>query len=249
VRWLLLALGVLGQGSGFPPFDVSALAVAPPMRVAALDMKTLKGEPRRLSWSPEGTALYLQTVDGLGPSAQARHYLIAIGGGEARTLEEEPDWAIEYWAYKVGESAPGFPDLKIDVRVDQQRTRVVPFAGAFVSGGGPSGTEAASTLMLARLTLSLLDVEIGQWMNDEPKSGSTFGWGPSGSGALVFVDKSGRVTLLDKERRQRPIASPRGALLPAWSGDGGYIAFLQKSSRTRYELLSIALARPDRALH
>jgi hypothetical protein len=49
VRWLFLAVGLFGQGAGFPHLDVSALAVAPPLRVTELGMKRLKGEPRRLS--------------------------------------------------------------------------------------------------------------------------------------------------------------------------------------------------------
>lgn len=247
MRWLLLVLGLLGQSAGSPPFDVSSFAIAPPLRVAALDMKKLRGEPRRLSWSQDGLSIYLQTVDGLGPHPDVRHYLISTSGGDWRAVGEEPSWAVEYWANKVAESAPGYPDLKIDVHVDRTRTRVAPFAGGFVSGG-PTGTETASTLTLARLTLTLLDVEIGQWMNDEPKSGATFGWGPRGSAALVFVDKTGRLTLIDKERRRRVVAASRHVSLPAWSGDGGYITYLERTSRTRYDLVSVALAHLNQTL-
>ena len=246
MTWLLL-LALLGQGAGFAPLDVSALAVAPPMRLSTIDMKALKGEPRRLAWSGDGLVLYLQTVDGRGQAATLRHYGVDVTGGQLRSLRQEPAWAGDYWAQKVNDTAPGFPTLRIDVALDQQKTRVAPFVGGFVNGGAPSGTEAASTISQQRVTLRVLGVEIGQWMTDEEKSGATFGWGPIGSGALAFVDRAGHVALLDKERRQRIVGS-HDASHPAWSPDGGYVAFLQRASRTRYELVLVALARTDTTL-
>jgi len=80
-------------------------------------------------------------------------------------------------------------------------------------------------------------------MTDEPKSGVTFGWGPSGSGALAFVDKQGRLTLVDKEKRQRSVLRTSNVMLPAWSTDGNYVAFLEKQGRSNYRLTSVALVR------
>jgi dipeptidyl aminopeptidase/acylaminoacyl peptidase len=247
MRWLALAVA-LTQGAGFAPFDVASLAMAPPTAVADLQRRTLGGEPSRLAWSPDGTSLYIQTRDGIGDRARLRHFRVRLGVPGLVALDEEPDWAAEYWHGKVVESAPGMPWLKIDVAVDRQRTRIAPLAGGFASGGSATGSEVASTLTLAVVTLSFLGVEIGQWTSDEQKSGLTFGWGPPGSGALAFADRQGRLTLLDKERRLRLVPRTRGVLLPAWSPDGNYVAFLEKQGRSTYRLASVALLRADMPL-
>jgi hypothetical protein len=244
VRWLAVAFAVL-QGSGFAPLDVDSLNIAPPTPIVELRGNVLHGEPSRLAWAPDGSTLYLQTRDGVGTAARIRHFSLRLGRDGLATLDQEPDWAADYWHNKVTEAAPGMPWLKIDVSLDRQRTRVAPLAGGFASAGAASGSEAASSFTLAYVTLSYLGVEVGRWMTDEPKSGVTFGWGPSGSGALTFVDKQGRLTLLDKEKRQQSVLRSSHVLLPAWSPDGNYIAFLEKHGRSTYQLSSVALVRGD----
>ena len=70
LQWLLLT-SVLsispGQTPG-APVDVATLKIGAPPTVAELDLGTLKGELRQLGWSPDGAELYVQTVDGNGPS-------------------------------------------------------------------------------------------------------------------------------------------------------------------------------------
>jgi hypothetical protein len=247
MRSLVAALALLTQGAGFAPFDVGTLAVAPPTPVAELSRKILRGEPSRLAWSADGSTLYLQARDGIGAAAHRRHFELRLADQQLRPIDEEPDWAAEYWHNKVTELAPGMPWLKIDVSLDKTRTRVAPFAGGFASAGSPSGSDAATSFTVAYVTLSYLGVDIGRWMTDEPKSGVTFGWGPSGSGAIAFVDKEGRLSLVDKERRVRLVPRTEGVLLPAWSPDGNYLAFLQKHGR-KYIVSSVALLRVDTAL-
>jgi hypothetical protein len=120
---------------------------------------------------------------------------------------------------------------------------VAPFTGAFAGVGTATGTQAATTVTLASVTLSYVGVEIGHWMTDEAMSGVTFGWGPAGSGALVCVDRGGRLNLLDKESRTMPVPQTGDVLLPAWSPDGNYIAFIEKQGRARYVVRSVALVR------
>lgn len=250
VKWLAVAIALLQglQGSGYAPFDVEAVTAAPPTSVVALGGKTLHGEPSRLAWAPDGSTLYIQTRDGVGPAARARHLQLRLGRDGVSTLDQEPEWAADYWHNKVLEAAPGMPWLKIDVSLDKQRNRVAPFAGGFASAGAATGSEAASSYTLAYITLQFLGVEIGRWMTDEPKSGVTFGWGPAGSGAMAFVDKQGRLTLIDKEKRQRVVPRTSNVQLPAWSPDGSYVAYLEKHGRSNYELMSVALVRTDMPL-
>jgi len=247
VRWTAIALLSL-QGTGFAPFDVDALSLAPPTPIVELHGNVLHGEPSRLAWAPDGSTVYLQTRDGVGQAARYHHFQVRLGRDAVATIDREPDWAADYWHNKVTEAAPGMPWVKIDVSLDRQRTRVAPLAGGFASAGAASGSDAASSFTLAYVTLQYLGVEIGHWMTDEPKSGVTFGWGPPGSGALTFVDKQGHLALLDKEKRQRSVARTSNVLLPAWSPDGSYVAFLEKRGRSHYQLTSVALVRADSPL-
>ena len=244
MRWLSVVVALV-QGSGFAPFDVDALSIAPPTPIVELRRKVLHGEPSRLAWAPDGSTLYLQSRDGVGTAARYHHFQLRLGHDQLSDLDKEPDWAADYWHNKITEVAPGMPWLKIDVNLDKQRTRVAPFAGGFASAGGATGSEAAASFTLAYVTLEYLGVEIGHWMTDEPKSGVTFGWGPSGSGAVAFVDKQGRLALLDKEKRQRSVLRTSNVMLPAWSTDGNYVAFLEKHGRSNYRLTSVALLRGD----
>lgn len=246
LKWLLLAVAVV-QSSGTAPFDADSVSLTPPTSITRLTGKVLRGEPSRLAWAPDGSSLYLQSRDGIGTAARTRHYQLRLGRDGLLPLDEEPDWAADYWHNKVLETAPGMPWLKIDVSVDRQRTRVAPFAGGFTSATA-SGSDAASSYTLAYVTLRYLGIEIGRWETDEPKSGVTFGWGPAGTGAVAYVDKQGHLALLDKEKRQRLVTQSSSVLLPAWSPDGSYVAFLEKHGRSTYHLMSVALVRTDMPL-
>jgi hypothetical protein len=173
---------------------------------------------------------------------------VALTSPRLRPLDVEPDWALDYWRSKVTEGAPGMPWLKIDVILDQDRRRIAPLAGGFASAGSATGTDAAATITTSYVILSFLGVEVGRWLREEPRSGATFGWGPSGSGAMAFVDGQGRLTLLDKERRQQGVVRAESVSYPAWSPDGGYIAYLEKTGRSKWRIASVALLRTDARL-
>ena len=65
-----------------------ALVISNPTPVAELDMGKLKGEPSRLAWSPDGSQLYLQTLEGgFGrPNAKLRHYVFSAATGATSWL-------------------------------------------------------------------------------------------------------------------------------------------------------------------
>src|SRR5688500_2972198 len=105
------------------PLRVSALKIVEPVRVAELDMDKLKGQPYRMAWSPDGSQLYVQTMEGnLNDVAtgkaqpKLRHYLFAAAPGSAKQdASGQPDWVAEYWNAKYGQYAPGSTSLKIEV--------------------------------------------------------------------------------------------------------------------------------------
>lgn len=227
--------------------DVSTLEASAPTVVTVIDMGKLKGEPRRLAWSPDGQTLYLQTAEGNPPLFTLRHYTIAIAGGAVTRVNEEPAWGNEYWTFKQDRIAPGVPALMLDV---EQRDEIVK------SGTGPAGVldresspdkVAAGGMTpdnLAKGThgdqkahvvrLRMLGEEIGVWTNEWFNAGTKFGWGPSGSGAIVHLDQGGRLVFFDQHKHRQIVAGIRDAVLPAWSTDGARLACLQKTGRKTY---------------
>jgi hypothetical protein len=48
---------------------------------------------------------------------------------------------------------------------------------------------------------------------------------------------------MDQEARRKVIGTIKGAWLPAWSSDGRHLAFLQKTGKKRYRLMTAAVGR------
>jgi hypothetical protein len=68
----------------------------------------------------------------------------------------------------------------MEIAESNRRTRPVPFSGGFANGGAqtPDVTNPVDAYE-AEVTLRLLGVEIGNWINGAPMAGETFGWGRS----------------------------------------------------------------------
>jgi len=236
---MLLPLFVLvGGWLGAAALDVSSLTASEPALVCDLDLKTLRGELRRLSWSADHRYLHVQTLDG----KTLRDYIVALPEGAISAAFGEPEWAAEYWSRKSALAAPGTPDLKIEVLEDHQRTRPTPFTGGFTNGGAqtvdprnPRDTFAIDARLL------LLGEEIGYTLNEVAIAGGMYGWGPPGSGAIAFIDPSGKLTLFDRDKHKKVLLVARGAAMPAWSTDGRQIAYVQKAGRNRYRLMIVSL--------
>jgi len=203
-----LAAVAPAQRSG-AALDVRALPLGTPAILAELDADALKGEPRRLCWSPDGDLLYLQTVDGELPNEQVHHFVLPRSGGVLTEVDAEPFWSVQYWNVKQDRSAPGLPDLAIEV---EQKTETIK------AGPGPAGTldrtnPAAATnpaltmpdlvdgtsgnQRAAVVRLKLLGQEIAKWVNEEkPVPGTRFGreaarWCSSASTASSSSSTSG----------------------------------------------------------
>ena len=84
-----LAIALIASQSIAPAaLDVSTLTVAPPTLLCELDMTMLKGEMRRLSWSPDGRNIHVQTGDIGG----APHdYIVTLPDGVVSLAFGEPE--------------------------------------------------------------------------------------------------------------------------------------------------------------
>ena len=155
----------------------------------------------------------------------------------------EPEWAVGYWAMKSNLAAPGLPLLRLEVQQDNRRTRPTPFTSNAIGGAYTPDVKNPVDNFESEVTLRLLGLTIGNWINGAPMAGETYGWGPSGSGALVFVGRGDRLTLIDQEARRRVVGTIKGASMPAWSADGRRLAFLQKTGKKQYRLMTAAVGR------
>jgi hypothetical protein len=94
---LILAWAAAEQTLGIAmPLDATAVKVGAPVFVAELDLGKLKGDLRQIGWSPDGSELYIQTVEGAPPADRRRHYLVPSQGGVPASVDRQPDWAQAY---------------------------------------------------------------------------------------------------------------------------------------------------------
>jgi len=230
-----------GERFDDPPFDVSSIRVSAPTPVCELDLNALKGEVRRVSWSPDNAFIHVRTVE---DRAVPHDYIVSLEDREVSLAFGEPAWGSAYWARKSDLAAPGVPSLRMEITESNRRTRPAPFSGGFANGGAQTpDVKNPVDAYESEITLRLLGVEIGNWINGAPMAGETFGWGPDGSAALVFVDRTGRLVFIGGDKHTRIVAGVKGAWMPAWSSDGTRVAFLQKAGRRKYRLLTADVTR------
>jgi hypothetical protein len=242
LRALTLIAQLAAQGEAIPAVDVSSLTIAAPRFVCEINLDELHGELRRLSWSPDGRSLHVQTVE---PGADAQHdYIVTLPDGVISRAFGEPEWGRQYWTMKSSLGAPGIPSLRLEVQQDNRRTRPTPFTNGTANGGAytPDVRNPVDAFE-SEVTLRLLGFQIGNWINDPPMAGETYGWGPSGSGTIVFVGRGDRLTLMDRGARRKVVGAIKGATMPAWSSDGTRLAFLQKTGKKRYRLMTAVVGR------
>jgi hypothetical protein len=251
------------------PLRMSDVKIDEPARVAELDMNDLKGEPFRLAWSPDGSQIYVQTLEGTWADANTgrsnvtfHHYLFSVPVGpnfssatldvSSATLDAPPTWFPGYWGWKNGRHAPGVPELSIDLNTEQEKrmTTAVPMGGDLAKGGtggasssaGDAGAAAYNSQWIPIHTMVYKGEKIGQFVNTVIVPGLTYGWGPPGTNILAFAALgSGRVTIVDERGEKLVVQGSKDALLPAWSLDATKLAWLQKSGRKKFDLYVVAV--------
>jgi hypothetical protein len=232
---------------------VSALKIGAPIAVAELDLRKLKGNLRRIAWSPDAGTVYIQTADGNPQSPKLRHYQVAVEGGTILDIDAEPDWAEQYWSFKSDRAAPGIGSLMIDVEQKFETVKIgTGSAGAADGGDRAGGGTVMSSNNVDReaqrqqqvvVRLKLLDEPVSEFVNERPIPGLMFGWGPEKSGAIAYTDRDGRLILFDQQRHRRTVGGARDALLPAWTMDGARLAWAQKTGRRKYALMYATVGR------
>jgi hypothetical protein len=257
---MLFALAVIAALPAAPASDASKLTLSTPTAIVELDTRKLKGEPLRLTWSPDAQQMYVQTAerDHAGAIKAAYHYVLALDGKAPARVDEEPAWSSAYWARKATQAAPGLAAFSIDVEERQKRVAgtATPMGGDLAKGS-PEGTAAGvgagtDQAMAAALqsqvahyyTLKLKGEVIGEFVNTPAIPGLTFGWGPAGTGLIAFSNRDGHIVIMDNEGRKQEIASSKSALLPAWTDDGKRLAYLEKTGKGKAVLRIVDVTAP-----
>jgi hypothetical protein len=228
--------------------DAAAAKLAAPTVVAELDLGKLKGDLRRLAWSEDGSQFCIQTVDGVPPNDKVRNYVVAAAGGAVTPVDPAPAWADKYWAMKSDRVSSTDPSVIIDVEQGHETLKYgTGSAGAIdqqdrVSGGvttsGANVDRAALSERRNVVRLTVLGETISEFVDERPVPGLMFGWGPPGSAILAYTDREGHLMLLDLRKHKQVVAGVRDAMLPAWSPDATRLAYVRKSGRRKFTLVS-----------
>jgi hypothetical protein len=258
----LLLFGGLGIGSA-QMVDASKVTVTEPALLAPLDAGKVKGDLTRFAWAPDGKTFYLQSVErDTRGNVNVHHYLFDPASPQPKGTDQEPAWATTYWSRKSAQSAPGLASLRISVEQQQRRvsSTSAPVGGDMAKGGvgatggasggmgGSSVGDAASAAFGSQnanvVQLKLKGTVIGEFVNAPALPGTTFGWGPTGSGLIVFVTADGRLALMDGQGHTQDIPGPKGVLLPGWSDDGARIVYLERAGRKKFNVQVVNVTVP-----
>ena len=250
---ILLTVGLLAQS----PSPAKSITVTPVV-VGEIDLGALKGSARQLGWSPDGTELYLQTIElnRDGSVKATHHYLLSTQSGAAKTIADEPAWAADYWLWKSNRWAPDDQAFAIEMDTVKKlaSATATPMAGDMAKGGTvdpTAGTTMESAVSAAQqsqtvnvYSLRLMGEVVGEWTNVRPVPGVTFGWGPKGSNLIAFADKNGgSLVIMDKSGAKKKVDGTKDIMLPAWTADGTRIAYLQNHGHNKYAVVIAGVSR------
>jgi len=249
---LQAAPGIAGQT------DVRSLAFSAPEAIVPVDLEKLNGRPARLAVSDDGRWLYVRTAvyDRWG-NERSWHYVVDVGRRDLAAVPREPEWAAASWAAKSALHAPGVAGFRVEMDVREERVTATGVVGAGAMAGhpgdptlgaelGPQGAAIASSAMqgqkVAVTTLRLKGERIGEFVNTPAVPGLTFGWGPTGTGLIAYVDLKGRLGLMDRAGRKLRVQGAGPALLPAWGPGGTKLFYLERTGKKQYEVKVVDLS-------
>ena len=221
-----------------------SFGIEPPSLVMTIAGSAIAGAPSQLAWSPDGTALALQTLEGKSAPLKERYYLIRLNERRLQGLDGPPDWAAPYWQWKSSRTPPGRPELVVQVET-QNRAGGVP-SQSLRDKAANRGIDNAMAAQYASSgahirVLTLNGEEIGRYVDQPLVPGTTFGWSPSALHAVAYIKPDGRLGLMDLDGGKVELDTAKGVMLPAWSGDGSRIVYLQRKGRRDFELMEIVV--------
>ena len=131
---LILLISSLGQAA------LAAQVKVLPAEIAQIDLGKMQGAMvNQLAWSPDGKELYLQTLteDRKALPKDVYHYVMPAEGGTFKKVGAPPDWAIAYWTWKSGQTAPDDAAFKIEIATEKRidAATALPMAGEMARGG------------------------------------------------------------------------------------------------------------------
>ena len=232
--------------------DARQIVLSPPQAIVEVDSGKLKGDLARLAWSPDGSEIYIQTVERSrsGDVKSVRHYVVSTVAKHVKGLDQEPAWAAKYWAWKSGQASPGAAAFKIaaNIREELVRSTAAPTGGVLAKGGGADplagstvedvASAANQTQKKTIYTLKLKSETIGEWVNEAMTPGVNWTWAPAPHHLIAFAKRDGGpLVLLDDSGRKQELDIAKMAVLPAWSDSGTRIAWLERVDKKRYELV------------
>ncbi len=244
----VLASAVLAAQAATPASQVKLV----PTEVAQVDLGKMDGKlVRQLAWSDDLSQIYLQTFteDKRALPKDVYHYVVPAAGGEFKKVSAEPDWAIGYWSWKSGQTAPDDSAFKIDIATEKRISNptAMPMGGDFAKGGADTGGGGASLSSVTGAaqgatndtvyTMRLKNEVVGEFINHAIMPGLTFGWGPKGTHLIAYADQQGRLVVMDSTGAKQKIDGTKSVILPAFTADAAKIAYLEGRGRNKYALI------------
>jgi hypothetical protein len=262
VAGLLMFTAAVGAAQA--PVDATRVAVSAPVAGAEIDAGKMKGDLTRMVPSPDGRSFYFQTVErDTRGNVDVHHFVLAADDKQPKPVNEQPQWAAAFWVAKSAQAAPGIAAQKITVEQERKRIAATPspvggdlakgaLGGGGNAGGGATGgssvgdgLNAANQTQTANVvTLKLMGEVIGEFVNVPAIPGATFGWGPSGTGLIAFVNGSGRLVIMDAEGRKKEVGGAKAVSMPSWTSDGARLFYLERSGRNRFTLKTLDITIP-----